>query len=117
MTSYNYADVYPDKWLRPATLAGRGRVRVVVESVTLEDVFNPQSKKTDQRLIVSFVGKAARLILSRGNAGALAFAAGSADWREWGGTAICLEVMRGHNGRDGIVVSPADGPAGGGGGG
>lgn len=98
-------DLWPDKWLRAEHLQG-ARPRVSLEAVTIEQLYNPRSKKYEPRLIISFYGKQLRLVCNKTQANALATITGTDDYTQWQGHQVVLSTGRAPNGSDTITISP-----------
>lgn len=101
----SYKDIFPDRWLRPDVI-GPNRVRVTVERVTRESLFNPTAKKYEDRLIAKFRGKDLRLILNKTQCTSLESICQSDDFDRWQGKEIMLSTTRASNGKMTIVISP-----------
>src|SRR5690349_18138880 len=98
-------DLWPDKWLRAEHLQGK-RPTVVIESVTLEQLYNPRTKKHEPKLIVAFYGKSLRLVCNKTQAHALADIYRTDDYSAWVGHRVVLSTGRAPNGADTILISP-----------
>lgn len=104
-------DIWPDKWLKPAHLQGHTPT-VAIEAVTVEDCYNPRSRRSEARLIVAFHNKHLRLILNRTQALALAAITGEEDYSVWPGYLCQLSAGIAPNGQATVVITPApDKPA------
>jgi hypothetical protein len=98
-------DLWPDKWLRAEHLQGK-RPTVAIDAVTVEELYNPRSKKHEAKLIVQFYGKSLRLVLNKTQAHALASICGTDDYSAWVGHRVVLSTGRAPNGADTISISP-----------
>lgn len=74
-------------FLKAEDLQGR-EVRVVIESVQMEELKNDNGK--ERKLVAHFVGKEKGLVLNRTNADSLSEIAGTEDYDEWSGTKVVL---------------------------
>ena len=101
----SYKTLWPDRWLHAEHLQGK-RPRVVVEDVTIEQIFNPRTKKNEAKLIVSFFGKSLRLIANKTQASSLATICKSDDYSRWKGHEVVLSTGKAPNGADTILISP-----------
>lgn len=101
----SFRDLYPDPWLR-ADIIGNARLRVAIENVRVEKLFNPTTKKHEDKLVASFHKKEKRLVLNKTQSMALAAICGSDDFTRWKGNEIILSVGKAQNGKDTIVISP-----------
>lgn len=98
-------DLWPDKWLRAEDLQDRKPI-VTIERVTVEDLFNPRSKRTEPRLILSFWGKQKRMPLNKTQAQAVADISGEDDYMLWVGRQVVLSAGIAPNRAATIVISP-----------
>lgn len=98
-------DIFPDKWLRPEHLQGK-RPTVVIEAVTVEQLYNPRAKKHESKLVVAFYGKQLRLVCNKTQAHALTDITGTDDYSTWLGHRVVLSTGRAPNGMDTILISP-----------
>jgi hypothetical protein len=104
-------DLWPDRWLKPEHLQSK-RPRVAIAAVTVEELFNPRTKKNEPRLIVAFHNKTLRLVCNKTQAQSIATVTASDDFTHWPGFEIVLSVGRAPNGSDTILISPVpDKPA------
>ena len=101
----NVNTLFPRKWLYPEDLCGRA-VTVTIQAATLEEVRNPATNKTEQKLIIGFQGKTKRLIANKTQAFAIASAAGSPETNDWPGKQITLSAAIAPNGKQTIHVAP-----------
>jgi hypothetical protein len=99
------SDIFPDRWLHPQHLQGK-RPRVFVDAVCVESLFNPRSKKNEQKLVVAFHGKSLRLILNVTQARSLATICKTDDYSLWRGHEVVLSSGKAPNGADTILISP-----------
>lgn len=76
-------------FLKQEDLQGKA-IKVVLESIDLEDVKDNDSGKTEKKLIAHFVGKDKTLILNRTNCEALEAICGTDDYASWKGRAVVL---------------------------
>lgn len=98
-------ELWPDKWLRAEHLQG-ARPRVTLEAVTVEQLYNPRSKKHEPKLIVAFYGKTLRMVCNKTQANALAVVCDTDDFTRWPGHQVVLSTGRAPNGADTITISP-----------
>ncbi len=98
-------DLWPDKWLRAEHLQGK-RPTVAIEAATVEELYNPRSKKHEPKLIVRFYGKSLRLICNKTQATSLATICKDDDYIAWVGHRVVLSTGRAPNGADTILLSP-----------
>ena len=107
----SFKDFFPDKWLKASVINGY-RPRVVIESVTVEQVFNPRSKKHERKLAIKFHKKDLLLLLNKTQCNALASICRTEDYDKWAGFEVVLSTTKAPNGADTIVISPVpDAPA------
>lgn len=85
----NYKEQF-GSFLKIEDIQGKGDVRVVVESVTVDEIKNDDGK--DKKLVAHFVGKEKGLVLNRTNADSLAEISGSDKTEDWSGTPVILFV-------------------------
>jgi hypothetical protein len=97
-------DIFPDKWLRADVINGH-RPRVIVESVTVEQVFKPRTKRHEKKLAVNFHRKDLLLLLNKTQATALATICGTDDYTRWQGYEVVLSTGKAPNGADTILIS------------
>lgn len=76
-------------FLKQEDLQGR-EVRVVIESVSLEEIKNEDGK--EKKLVARFTGKDKGLVLNRTTCESLEAITGTDDYDHWGGTPIVLFV-------------------------
>jgi hypothetical protein len=98
-------DFFPDKWLHAGHLQGK-RPRVAIAAVNVETLFNPRTKKNEQKLVVAFHGKELRLILNKTQARSLATICKTDDYSMWKGYEVVLSTGKAPNGADTILISP-----------
>lgn len=98
-------EFWPDRWLKPEHLADR-RARVIIETVTVEQLFNPRTRHHEPRLIIAFHAKNLRMVLNRTQATALADITQTDDYTRWVGHEIILSRGTAPNGSPTIVISP-----------
>src|SRR4051812_20054705 len=99
-------DIFPDKWLKPEVINGhRPRVAIEAEAVTVQQLFNPRSKKHEPKLVVKFHKKDLRLILNRTKARSLATICKTDDYTSWQGHEVVLSTGKSANGADTILIS------------
>lgn len=101
----SFREIFPDKWLKPAVIAGH-RPRVVIEHIEVVEVFNPAAKRHQRKLAVKFYGKEKRLLLNKTQCLALAAICRTDDYDDWHGFEVVLSVSKAPNGSDTIVISP-----------
>lgn len=100
----SYHEVYPEKWLKPEHLGGKARV-VTITRVFLEPIFNPQTRKQEQRLAASLSNTDKLLAINKTNAAEIEKITGTDDYDFWSGTRIRLSPGRAHNGKATILIS------------
>jgi hypothetical protein len=93
-------------YLEPSDLRGQSH-SLMIETVTIEEVFNPRVKRNEKRLMVSFVGKKKILPLNKTQAGALVEIAGTDDYSKWSGMIVTITPARASNGKDTITITPS----------
>ncbi len=98
-------DLWPDRWLKAEHLQGK-RPTVTIQTVTIEKLFNPRSRKEEPRLILSFFKKELRLPVNKTQAEALATITRTDDYLLWHGCQAVLSAGRAPNGAATIVISP-----------
>jgi hypothetical protein len=98
-------DLWPDRWLRAEHLQG-ARPRVSLEAVTIEQLYNPRTKRNEPKLVIAFYSKSLRLVCNKTQAHALATITGTDDYSAWAGHQVVLSTGRAPNGSDTIVISP-----------
>jgi hypothetical protein len=98
-------DFFPDKWLHAEHLQGK-RPKVIIDAVNVETLFNPRTKKNEQKLVVAFRGKELRLILNKTQARSLATICKTDDYSKWHGHEVVLSTGKAPNGADTILISP-----------
>lgn len=76
-------------YLKQEDLQGKA-VKVILESIDVEDVKDNDSGKTEKKLIAHFLGKEKTLILNRTNCEALEVICGTDDYQSWAGRAVVL---------------------------
>ena len=97
-------ELFPDKWLRAAHLAGK-RPRVIIESATVEQLFNPRTRRPEPKIVIAFYGKSLRLVCNKTQATALAALTGSEEIETWAGHEIVLSTATAPNGSPTIVIT------------
>lgn len=105
----SYKELWPDKWLKAEHLQGR-RPTVAVETVVVERLHNPQTRKAEPRLVASFYGKSLRLILNKTQAQSLEAITGTDDYTAWAGHHVVLSAGIAPNGKGTILISPVPDP-------
>jgi len=98
-------DLWPDKWLRAEHLQER-RPTVTIQTVTVESLFNPRTKKNEPRLILAFFKKELRLPLNKTQAQALVDITGTDDYTLWHAYQVVLSAGVAPNKAATIVISP-----------
>ena len=98
-------ELWPDKWLRAEHLQGK-RPTVAIDCVSVEQLYNPRSKKHEPKLIIAFYGKSLRLVCNKTQAQALATICSTDDYTAWVGHRVVLSTRRAPNGADTILISP-----------
>lgn len=101
----SYKDIFPDKFLKPEVINGH-RPRVHIEHVTVEQLYNPRSKKHEPKLVVKFHKKDLRLVCNKTQATALATICKTGDYTRWQGHEVVLSTSKAPNGMDTILISP-----------
>ncbi len=91
-------------YLKAEHLQGRS-VTVHIESCTIEQVFNPRSKKNEPRLLIRFHGKKLGLLCNKTQAGVLARLTGTDDYTRWPGASVVLAPGKAGSGQDTITIS------------
>lgn len=102
-------DLWPDKWLSPAHL-GNARAAVAIETVTVEELWNPRTKRHEPRLVLAFHAKTLRLPVNKTQALALADITRTDDYTRWVGHRVVLSAGTAPNGAATIVISPTADP-------
>ena len=100
----NIHDLFPTKWLTPADLKGRSVV-VVIDHVSVQDVYNPRTRQLNKKLAVSFRGAKKQMLLNKTQAFAMAAVCQSLNVEEWEGHRVQLNVGVAPNKAETIVVS------------
>lgn len=100
----NLSDLY-NIWLKAENLPPDKVVGVTIERVTVEEV-TPRPGQTERRLILSFKGKARRLIVNSGNANRLANMHGE-DYTAYVGLVVGLKRVPFKKDVDTIHILPA----------
>lgn len=107
----SYKDLFPDRWLKAEVINGY-RPRVTIEHVAIEQLFNPRSRKHENKLVVKFYKKELRLVCNKTQATALATICKTDDFSKWQGHEVVLSTSKAPNGMDTILISPVpDAPA------
>lgn len=107
----SYKDLFPDKWLKAEVINGY-RPRVTIEAVTIEQLYNPRSKKHEPKLVVKFHKKDLRLVCNKTQARSLATICKTDDFTQWQGFEVVLSTGKSPSGADTILISPVpDAPA------
>lgn len=78
-------------FLKQEDLAGK-TPRVTIESVALEDIKDPDSGRSEKKLVMHFLNKEKALILNRTNCEVLESITGTDDYQFWAGHHIVLWV-------------------------
>lgn len=99
-------DLFPSPWLGPADLAGRV-ITVRIAAVSLENLRQHDGSQ-ELKAILAFDRAHKRMILNKTQANAIAAILGTPAFADWPGRRIRLSVGRAPNGRDTIIVSPAE---------
>lgn len=95
---------YQSKWLKPADLQGRPHT-VVVERAVVEEIRQNDGSK-EPMIVVSFRGKAKRLIANKTQAGSLAEIAKTDVFSQWTGLTVVLTPAKARGGQDTIAIYP-----------
>lgn len=82
------SEVFPSRWLKADDLDGD--VEVVVDSVTMEKLKDPQTGKEEQKAVVWFVNEDKGMVINVTNWRTAAEVFGSDDSDDWAGKAITL---------------------------
>lgn len=106
----SWREIFPEKWLRASTI-GHKRVRVTIDRVRQEQLFNPTTKKHESKITIAFVGKELRLIANKTQLEAITKIAGTDDYTHWSGVNVALTTTLANNGKDTIVINPTSGAA------
>ena len=102
-------DLWPDRWLRASHLCGK-RPTVTIETVAVESLFNPRTKRNEPKLIIGFHKKTLRLVLNKTQAMSLADITHTDNYEAWIGHQVVLSTGRAPNGSDTILISPIPDP-------
>lgn len=90
----------------------RGKSVIVhVESVTVEPVFNPRTKRPDPRLVLRFHGKRLAMCLNKTQTGSMIDITGADDYTRWPGHTVLLTPATAPNGAQTITITAAPAPA------
>ncbi|KKN03851.1 hypothetical protein LCGC14_1103580 [marine sediment metagenome] len=103
------SEIYPPRWLRATMLADK-HPRVVIESVCIEQLYNPRNRKPEPRIVISFHNKTLRLICNKTQAQAIATITGTEVIEEWRGHEIVLAAGVAPNNMATIILSPLPDP-------
>lgn len=101
----SYKELFPDRWLKAEVINGH-RPRVIIEAVTIEQLYNPRAKKHEPKLVVKFHKKDLRLVCNKTQATALATICKTDDFSKWPGFEVVLSTGKAPNGMDTILISP-----------
>lgn len=96
---------YQSPWLKASDLQGRA-VTVVVEKATVEDI-RQQNGQKEARIVVTFRGKAKRLICNKTQAMTLADLAKTEVFADWRGLSVVLAPAKTRSGQETIEIRPA----------
>ena len=96
--------LYPDKWLSAKHLQGRSVV-VTIETATVEQLFNPRTKRNEPKFVLAFYAKQLRLVLNKTQAQALNTITESDDSDNWKGHIISLSPAIAPNAAATITIS------------
>ena len=89
----------------------RGRsVQVAIEAVEVEQVFNPRTKRPENRLVVRFHGKKLALCCNKTQVASLIDITGTDDYSRWPGHLVTLTPSAVDRGRATITITPASRP-------
>lgn len=91
-------------YLKAEQLQGRS-VTVHIESCTVEQVFNPRTKRNEPKLLIRFHGKKLGLLANKTSAAALERITGTDDYTKWVGHDVTLSPSKSVSGMDTIVIS------------
>jgi hypothetical protein len=95
-------DLY-EYYLDPADLKEKAHL-VQVQSAKVEKMFNPRTRKPEDKIVLRFVNRRKAMILNKTQAGALMTISGTDDYTKWKGVEVVLVADRASNGRDTIRV-------------
>lgn len=101
-------DVYTF-YLKAADLQGQPRT-VTIETVTIEKIFNPRTKRNEPYIVLRFKNKKRVLPINKTQATALATITGTDDYTQWPKATIILTPAD-HNGKETIKITAAPQPA------
>ena len=102
-----YREIYPKKFVDAAMLQGHPPQPVTVQSVTVEEFYNPFTRQKIDKIVLAFYRKAARLPLNATQAEAFAGIASTDDYAKWVGHACALTTGKAPNGKPTIVILSA----------
>jgi hypothetical protein len=100
----NVSDLY-DLWLKAAHLPADKPVSVTIQKAEVKEL-HPRPTQTENKLVLSFVGKNRRLILNDGNANRMV-GIGGEDWSAWTGLVIQLKRQEYTKDKETIIILPA----------
>lgn len=113
----SYKELYPDKWLTSEHLKGQV-VTITISRVTLEPMYDSQTRRNENRLAASFKGRPIMLPLNKTNLKTLEKITGTDDYDQWVDVRVTLTPARAPNGKGTIVIgkaapapAPVHGPA------
>jgi hypothetical protein len=99
------SELYPSKWVKADDLAGRA-APVKITAVTVETFRQPDGS-SKVSAVLSFEGKAKRMILNKTQCQALTDLTGSERFTDWVGRVITLAPTTAQNGKPTIAIRPA----------
>ena len=99
------SELYPSKWVKAEDLAGR-TATVKITAVTVETFRQPDGS-SKVSAVLSFEGKAKRMILNKTQCQALTDLTGSERFTDWVGRVTTLAPATAQNGKPTIAIRPA----------
>lgn len=97
-------EMFPDRWLKAEHLQGKTHL-LTIERVTVEGLFNPETKKYERKFVMRFCKKNLPMVVNKTQALALAQITGEDDTDLWPGHQIALSPATTANGKDTMLVS------------
>lgn len=86
---------------------------VVIQRAEIQNLYNPRTKRSERRFVLSFEGKDLKMVLNKTQCMAIVALSGEDDSDGWSGLAVELSPARAPNGRPTIRIGPAPESAGG----
>lgn len=96
------SDIYQSAWLKAEDLLGKAP-KVTIESATTQEFKNQDGTK-ERKIVLSFVGKAKKLILNKGQAGTLVKLYGD-ETDAWAMREVVLSPLPTNNGKETIAIT------------